>query len=34
MKFSHEYTSKTNMEEKNLINKVFIFVFFAHKIFS
>ncbi len=29
-----EEKTMNNMEEKNLINKVFIFVFFAHKILS
>ncbi len=29
--YSHEQALKTNMEEKILLNKVVIFVFFAHK---
>ncbi len=31
--YSHKSASKTDMEEKKLLNKVIIFVFFAHKIY-
>ncbi len=31
VKIPHECASKTEMEEKKLLNKVIIFVFYAHK---
>ncbi len=32
--YSHEHTKKIDMEEKKLLNKVIMFVFFAHKKYS
>ncbi len=32
--YSHKHTSKTDVQEKKLLNKVIIFVFFAHKKYS
>ncbi len=34
LRYCHEQASKTDMEEKKLMNKVVIFVFFAHKKYS